>query len=299
MGISVPDSTSVVSHAAAWDPDHDERAPAVMTVDDSIQRVERTLDQLSDLCDLVDPECQFTVGKPDFLVPETFLLSIIMPIYNERATLPEILARVARIPLRKELILVDDCSTDGTRDLLAKFACAADVHLLCKDRNEGKGAALRSGFQRARGDIVIVQDADLEYDPRDIQQLIRPILQDEADVVYGSRFLGDTRQDPSRLHRWGNALLTRASNLATGLNLTDMETCYKAIRRDLLNDIVVRQNRFGFEPEITAKLARRGCRFMEVPIAYDGRGYGDGKKIGIRDAFEALYCIFRYAVTDS
>jgi glycosyltransferase involved in cell wall biosynthesis len=157
---------------------------------------------------------------------------------------------------------------------------------------------LRTGFAAATGDVVVVQDADLEYDPRDFPHLLRPILAGEADVVYGSRFLGGARQDPSWLHRFGNGLLTGASNLFTGWQLTDMETCYKAFRRDMLRGIEIRQNRFGFEPEITAKLARRGARLREVPISYQGRGYEEGKKIGMRDALNAFYCIVRYGLRD-
>ncbi|MEM9660092.1 MAG: glycosyltransferase family 2 protein, partial [Planctomycetota bacterium] len=164
--------------------------------------------------------------------------------------------------------------------------------------NRGKGAALRSALQRARGDIVLVQDADLEYDPTDYARLLDPIQRGEADVVYGSRFLENAEQDPSWLHRFGNRMLTAASNATTGLRLTDMETCYKALRRDALRGVTLREDRFGFEPEITAKLARRGCRFLETPVSYDGRSWGEGKKIGLRDAFRALWCIIRYAWID-
>lgn len=299
MGSVVPYSTSAVSGSIL--PGLDVTDPGSSTsvaVEDPVRHAAEALDQIRNLCELVDTELAYDIATPDFFVPDSFLLSVVMPVYNEKNTLGEILARVAKIPLRKELILVDDCSTDGTQDLLTSLALASDVHVICKAQNEGKGAALRTGFARARGDIVIIQDADLEYDPRDIPQLIAPILRDDADVVYGSRFSSEHQQDPSRLHRFGNSLLTRASNLTTGLSLSDMETCYKAIRRDLLDGLVVCQNRFGFEPEITAKLARRGCRFLELPISYDCRGYGDGKKIGVRDAFEALYCIVRYALAD-
>ena len=231
-------------------------------------------------------------------LPAGFRLSVVVPVYNEEATICEILARVRALPLPKEIIVVDDCSTDGTRDRLAALAPARDLRVVCKPRNEGKGAALRTGFAEATGDIVVVQDADLEYDPRDIPKLLKPILSGEADVVYGSRFLGDELQDRSFLHRFGNGLLTGASNWLTGLRLTDMETCYKAFRRDVLRGIQIQQNRFGFEPEITAKLARLGCRVLEAPITYDARGYTEGKKIGMKDAINALYCVVRYALAD-
>jgi glycosyltransferase involved in cell wall biosynthesis len=231
-------------------------------------------------------------------LPPEFKLSIVVPVYNERATIRRVLSQVRALPLPKEIIVVDDCSTDGTRDLLHAMERAADLHMIYKPRNEGKGAALRSGFAAASGDLVVIQDADLEYNPDDIPRLLAPILRGEADVVYGSRFLCDVPQDPSLLHRLGNSLLTRASNCFTGLRLTDMETCYKAFRRDVLRDINIRQNRFGFEPEITAKLARRRYRIREVPVTYNARSYREGKKIGIRDALNAFYCILRYALRD-
>lgn len=259
------------------------------------QAIDGALDQLAALSALLDLEPDYAVVPLDVALPPDFLLSVVIPVYNEESTLTTILARVSHVPVPKEIIVVNDCSTDGTRAILEMHAPIAGLRVFHKPRNEGKGAALRTGFAAARGDVIIVQDADLEYDPRDFPHLLRPILAGDADVVYGSRFLGATPQDPSWLHRGGNALLTRLSNFFTGLSLTDMETCYKAFRREALEGIVIEQDRFGFEPEVTAKLARRGARILEVPISYQARGYADGKKIGIRDALNALYCIARYS----
>ncbi|TWT46941.1 glycosyltransferase family 2 protein [Botrimarina hoheduenensis] len=226
-------------------------------------------------------------------------VSVLMPVYNERETIREIVARVRAEQQHDELLIVDDCSTDGTRDLLIELeAECEDVHLILHGYNRGKGAALRTALEAARGDIVLVQDADLEYSPSDYAKLIEPIQRGEADVVYGSRFRENAEQDPSRLHRLGNRALTWFSNLTTGLRLTDMETCYKAIRRGSLRGVTLREDRFGFEPEITAKLARRGCRFVETSVAYDSRGWDEGKKIGVRDGLRALWCIVRYAWFD-
>ncbi|TWT99843.1 Undecaprenyl-phosphate mannosyltransferase [Botrimarina colliarenosi] len=231
--------------------------------------------------------------------PVRLKVSILMPVFNEIATIREIVARVRAQAQHDELLIVDDCSTDGTRDLLIEIdRDCPDVRVVLHGYNKGKGAALRTALSHARGDIVLVQDADLEYDPADYAKLLEPIQRREADVVYGSRFLENAEQDPSRLHRLGNRLLTAASNLTTGLRLTDMETCYKAFRRDALRGVWLRENRFGFEPELTAKLARRGCRFLEVPVAYNSRGWEEGKKIGPRDAVRALWCIARYAFWD-
>lgn len=227
-------------------------------------------------------------------IPEGFKLTVVVPVYNEQQTVAEILARVRAVPIPKEIIVVDDHSTDGTRAVLEQLADWPELRVIYKSQNEGKGAALRTGFAVASGDVVVVQDADLEYDPNDLPSLLEPILRGEADVVYGSRYLHDVPQDPSFLHRFGNRLLTWASNLFTGLRLTDMETCYKMIPRPLLQSIVIQQNRFGFEPEVTAKLARRGVRIKELPIRYEGRGYQEGKKIGWRDGCNAFYCVVRY-----
>ncbi len=231
-------------------------------------------------------------------VPTDFLLSVVMPVYNEQATLHEIVAAVRAVPIRKEIVLVDDGSADASRAILAELSALPDVRVLVHETNRGKGAALRTGFAAARGEVVIVQDADLEYDPADYPTLLAPILRGDADVVYGSRYLVDPR-DPARerdgfAHYLGNRLLTFASNLFTGLNLTDMETCYKCFRRELLQDIVIRSRRFTVEPEFTAKIARLPVRIHEVPIRYRGRKFSEGKKIGWRDAIAALWAIAKY-----
>ncbi len=227
-----------------------------------------------------------------------YRLSVVIPVFNELKTIGRILSRVAALPLNMELVIIDDFSTDGTREVLSKLQGLPHVQLLLKEANAGKGAALQTGFAAATGDFIVVQDADLEYDPCDIPRLIQPLLKGDADIVYGSRFIGEEQQDESWVHRAGNAALTQASNLFSGLNLTDMETCYKAFTREALQDVKLQQNRFGIEPEITAKLARRGYRFVEVPISYDSRGYEEGKKIGIKDLINAIYCIGRYGMSD-
>ncbi len=221
-------------------------------------------------------------------------VSVVMPVYNERDTVIEIVRRVQAVGVHQEIIIVDDFSTDGTRDLLLALDHDADVRVFMHGYNQGKGAALRTGFQHVRGNVVAIQDADLEYDPADLPALLEAIELGEADVVYGSRFLENPAQDPSRVHRLGNWLLTTASNLATGQWLTDMETCYKVFRRELLDQIEIEQDRFGFEPEITAKVSRLGYGIMEMPIHYHSRGYDAGKKIGLRDAASAFWCIAKY-----
>lgn len=226
--------------------------------------------------------------------PPGFLLSIVIPVFNEAGTLETILARVRELDVPQEIVIVDDHSSDGTRSILSQYENEPNIHVITKPQNQGKGAALRTGFAQAGGDIIVIQDADLEYNPNDIPALLEPILNDQADVVYGSRYYGERVNDQSRIHRWGNQLLTWASNRTTGLKLTDMETCYKAFRREAIRGLVLEQDRFGFEPEVTAKLARRGYRFVEVPIRYDARGYREGKKIGWRDLLNALFCIWRY-----
>jgi glycosyltransferase involved in cell wall biosynthesis len=237
-------------------------------------------------------------------------LSVVIPVYNEQRTLKEILSRVGSVELPKELVLVDDCSTDGSRAILEEIRSkglrgagvaltgnsATEVRVFFQDRNQGKGAALRRGFAEATGDVVVVQDADLEYDPSDFTRLVRPIQENVADVVFGSRFATATGWDRYRWHALGNQGLTLLSNLLTNLDLTDMETCYKAFSADVLRGLRIEENRFGFEPEVTAKLARKGLRIYEIPIHYRGRGYAEGKKIGMKDLFRAVYAIFKYGL---
>ena len=227
-------------------------------------------------------------------------LSVVMPAFNEHATIAEIIRRVMAVPIRKELIVVDDGSTDGTREILRELQEQYPPHelrVIFQPQNRGKGAALRTGIQAARGDYVVIQDADLEYDPREYPRLLQPCLEHDADVVYGSRFAG---AGPHRVlffwHAVGNWVLTTVSNAFTDLNLTDMETCYKLFRREVIQSIRLEQDRFGFEPEVTAKIAHRDLKIYEVGISYYGRGYAEGKKIGWRDAIEALYCIVRYGI---
>ena len=269
--------------------------------DQPAPRFEDLLSRLDSCADLVHGELEEYHSASHGSEPSTrtdYLLSVVIPVFNELNTIGRILSRVASLDLNLELVIVDDFSTDGTRKILEQIKGLPRVTVVLKDRNEGKGAALRTGFEHATGDFVVVQDADLEYNPIDIPMLIQPLLKNEADVVYGSRFIGEERQDESWIHRAGNAVLTGASNLFSGLNLTDMETCYKAFRREVLQDISIEQNRFGVEPEITAKLARRGYRIVEVPISYESRGYDEGKKIGIKDLINAIYCIGRYGMAD-
>ncbi len=223
-------------------------------------------------------------------------ISVIMPVFNEVNTIETIVGLVQKVSIDKELVIVDDFSTDGTRDKLAAIAAGAEnVRVFQHDRNQGKGAALRTGIAQARGEIVIIQDADLEYDPNEYPHLIQPILDNKADVVFGSRFVGDR---PHRVcyfwHSLGNRFLTLLSNMLTDLNLTDMETCYKAFRREVIQGIRLCENRFGIEPEITAKVARQRCRIYEVGISYAGRSYEEGKKIGWKDGVRAVWCILKY-----
>ena len=241
------------------------------------------------------------------------LVSVVIPVYNERKTIEEILLRVQNVKLEKEIVIVDDASQDGTRDFLRELARHAEggtanlplpgqgvmlptgnIRVFFQERNAGKGAALRRGFQEARGGIVLIQDADLEYDPEDFHKLIEPIRHGEADVVYGSRFLGGPHRVLLFWHYIGNKLLTLMSDMVTDLNLSDVWTCYKAFKREVLASISLREDRFGFEQEVTIKIARQGWRIYEVPISYYGRTYAEGKKITWRDGVRALWCIWRY-----
>lgn len=222
-------------------------------------------------------------------------LTVVIPVYNEVDTLLHLIGRVQEVDVDKDIVLVDDCSTDGTRDLLRTTAFPANVRVLYHERNQGKGASLRTGFAAATGDLVIIQDADLEYDPREYPKLIKPIEEGRADVVFGSRFAGgETHRVLYFWHFMGNKFLTLCSNAFTNLNLTDMETCYKVFRREVLQQITIEEDRFGFEPEITAKIAKMGLRIYEVGISYDGRTYEEGKKIGWKDGVRALWCIVKY-----
>lgn len=252
-----------------------------------------------------------------YVIPSDMLLSVVIPVYNECETLEGLLERVKQVPIRKEIVLVDDCSHDGTRDLLKKMedeqrereqAAGDDASQMSNrltfvyhEKNMGKGAAVRTGFGAVSGDIVIIQDADLEYDPSEYPHLLHPIIEGKADVVFGSRFLGDK---PHRVlyfwHYLGNRFLTTVSNCFTNLNLTDMETCYKVCRREVIDEIapLLKQNRFGFEPEFTSRIARRNYRVYELSCSYSGRTYEQGKKIGWRDGFSALWCIVRYGISE-
>jgi len=227
---------------------------------------------------------------------ERVRVTVVIPVYNEVSTVEALLKRVREVPLQLEVIVVDDGSTDGTRALLPRLEGSLIDRLLMHEKNAGKGAALRTGFQHATGDVVVVQDADLEYDPHELPMLLRPILSGKADAVYGSRFLGGPHRVLFFWHSVGNKVLTLLSNMFTDVNLTDMETCYKMVRRELLQSLPLSANRFGIEPELTARLAQAGARIYELPISYDGRSYAEGKKIGWRDGVSALWCIWKYNV---
>ena len=229
------------------------------------------------------------------------IVSVVIPVFNEMRTLEQVIKRVQAVPVEKEIILVDDYSNDGSRELVQSLAEQPNVRAVLHDYNQGKGAALRSGFAAATGDVVLIQDADLEYDPNDYPKLLGPIVANDADVVYGSRFAGgETHRVLYFWHSMGNRFLTLLSNMMTNLNLTDMEVCYKVFRREIIQSIDLKENRFGFEPEVTARLARfrkpdgSRLKIFEVGISYAGRTYEEGKKIGWRDGVRAIWCIIRY-----
>jgi len=228
--------------------------------------------------------------------PTNLKLSVIIPVFNEKNTIEQILQRVSNVPIEKEIIIVDDCSTDGSREII-KSITNRNVKPVFQEKNQGKGAAIRTGIEHATGDMLIIQDADLEYDPKDYVKLLQPIITGEADVVYGSRFLGAAKS-MSGLHYFGNKLLTLATNILFGTALTDMETCYKMMKTPIIKNIKLRANRFDFEPEITAKLLKKGVKIKELPINYEGRSWTEGKKITWRDGVAALASLIKFRFID-
>lgn len=261
---------------------------AIDSVDDGSQRI-------ATLRSLLGPAVCRKLGI--FQLPEGFVLSVVIPVYNEVKTVAEVVRRVEACGIPTQIVLVDDGSRDGTREILDGWRGRPNMKIIFHEQNQGKGAALKTGFKEATGDVVIVQDADLEYDPAEFPQLVQPIVEDQADVVFGSRFKGDEQRVLYFWHSVGNYVLTLLSNMMTNLNLSDMETCYKAFRRDVIQQIAptLEEKRFGTEPELTAKVASLpNVRIYERPISYRGRTYAEGKKITWRDGFRALWCIWKY-----
>ena len=246
--------------------------------------------------DDVDPQIPRLRGRTP-IAPDEVRLSVLIPVYNEQNTIRIIVEQVRSVPVRTEIVCVNDCSTDDSRAILDQLHAEGLIDIVVhKDHNEGKGAAIRTALQRSSGNVVIVQDADLEYDPADWPQMLDPIIEGKADAVFGSRFLGGSHRVLYFWHSVGNSMLTTVSNMFTNLNLTDMETCYKAIRGDLARSLVLTADRFGFEPEVTARLAQAGARIWEVPVSYSGRTYAEGKKIGWKDGIAAFWHIVRFNV---
>jgi glycosyltransferase involved in cell wall biosynthesis len=271
-----------------------DRSPANTPQSDGWSRDDR-LRQAQNL--LGDAACRQLGLYP---IPAGFKLSVVIPVYNEEQWIAKVVERVQAVPIPKEIIIIDDCSTDGTKAILEKLQ-DENIRIVYQPANQGKGAALRVGIKQAQGDVIVIQDADLEYDPAEYPRLIQPILDNRADVVYGSRFIGDSHRVLYFWHSIANSMLTMMSNMFTNLNLTDMETCYKVFRREVVQGMALKSNRFGFEPEVTAKIAKKknpSWRIYEVPISYSGRTYEEGKKIGLKDAFQAFFCIVRYWLAD-
>ncbi len=261
-------------------------SPTSSDQQDSVATAIANLDRIAEVLATASEQDDRTIMSPK--------LSIVIPVYNERGTIVQVIESVRKLPIDKQIIVVDDGSTDGTRDVLESLQNMPEVEVFFHCVNQGKGAALQTGFRLAEGEIVIVQDADLEYNPEDILKVIQPIERGETSIAFGSRYLEANHQNSSALHRLGNWGLTALSNLVNSQKLTDMETCYKAFRREVLQSMIIEQRRFGFEPEITAKVARRGLAIVEVPVRYNARSWTEGKKIGFRDLISAIYCIVRY-----
>lgn len=263
--------------------------PVPPSVSDQHRTADLALASLEHIVDVLA-----TASKRDERTNMSPKLSIVIPVFNERGTIVQVIESVQRLEIDKQIIVVDDGSTDGTREVLEVLQDMPDLEVFFHSVNQGKGSALQTGFRLAEGEIVIVQDADLEYNPEDILKVIEPIERGETSIAFGSRYLVPNHQNSSAVHRFGNWGLTTLSNLMNGQHLTDMETCYKAFRREVLQGMTIEQRRFGFEPEITAKIARRGLDIIEVPVRYNARSWTEGKKIGLRDLISAIYCIVRY-----